>query len=91
VTGGGAGDAIVLIRPEQIRLSPEAAAGALSGRVLDCEYHGHDALLRVRAEGLDGTPVLLARSQGQEVAAPGATVGLSVAGPVVAWPRSGEG
>ncbi|HUN79740.1 MAG TPA: ABC transporter ATP-binding protein [Solirubrobacteraceae bacterium] len=84
-------DAIVLIRPEQIRLSPEAAAGALTGRVLDCEYHGHDALLRVRAEGLDGAPVVLARAYGQEVAAPGATVGLAVAGPVVAWPRNGEG
>jgi iron(III) transport system ATP-binding protein len=85
------GDAIVLIRPEQIRLSPTGEAGALSGRVLACEYHGHDALLRVRAEGLDGTPVVLARAYGQDVAAPGSAVCLSVAGPVVAWPRGTDG
>jgi iron(III) transport system ATP-binding protein len=86
--GQGWGDAVVLIRPEQIRLHEAGRAGPVSGRILDCEYHGHDAVLRVRADRPDGAPVILARASGQDVRPPGSAVGLSVDGPVVAWSPS---
>ncbi len=43
-------DAVVLIRPEQIKLCPAAPAAVGAGRILDLEYHGHDSVVRVTAD-----------------------------------------
>jgi iron(III) transport system ATP-binding protein len=82
--------AVVLIRPEQIKVLADPSGAPVSGRILDCEYHGHDAVLRVRPDGPQGLPVILARCTGRALHEPGGVVGLAVEGPVVAWPRAPE-
>jgi iron(III) transport system ATP-binding protein len=81
----GATDAVVLIRPEQVKLCPLGAACAFAGRVLEREYHGHDSVVRVKPDGPDGTGVILARISGQVPYQVGSSVGVSVEGPVLAW------
>ena len=49
------------------------------------EYYGHDAVVRVRPEA-DQLPELVVRVTGGTPLLAGARVGLSVQGPVVAWP-----
>ncbi|HWD84582.1 MAG TPA: ABC transporter ATP-binding protein [Solirubrobacteraceae bacterium] len=80
----GASDAVVLIRPEQVKLCPAGQAG-LCGRVLEREYHGHDSVIRVQSEEETGASVILARISGQVPYAVGCPVAVTVEGPVVAW------
>jgi iron(III) transport system ATP-binding protein len=77
---------LVLIRPEQLEVMEPTGPGALEGRVLDCEFYGHDAVVRIRPDG--GTPeLLIARTTlGSEVLGPGTQVSLHVNGAVVGWP-----
>jgi iron(III) transport system ATP-binding protein len=81
----------VLIRPEHIELTPADAhasngSGPL-GRVLDCEYYGHDAILRVRLEdGGESSPITV-RTIGDHKLPPGTLVSLQVKGPARTWPR----
>jgi iron(III) transport system ATP-binding protein len=82
--GGGGGEAQVMVRPEQIRLG-EAGAGVVEATVQSYQYFGHDAVVRVRPRG-DGLPDLVVRVTGGEPLELGRAVGLSVHGPVVAWP-----
>jgi iron(III) transport system ATP-binding protein len=80
--GGGA--AKVMVRPEQIALG-EPAAGELEGTVASYEYFGHDAVVRVRARS-EVLPELVVRVTGGAPLEPGDPIGLTVLGPVVAWP-----
>jgi iron(III) transport system ATP-binding protein len=80
-----AADAVVLIRPEQVKLCPAGGACALAGRVLEREYHGHDSVVRVAPDGPGGPGVILARISGQVPYQVGCSVGVSVEGPVLAW------
>ncbi len=80
----GGGRARVMVRPEQIALG-EAATGTVEGTVASYEYFGHDAVVRVRP-GSNGLPELVVRVAGGTPLEPGHRVGLSVRGPVVAWP-----
>jgi iron(III) transport system ATP-binding protein len=82
--GPGGGPAQVLVRPEQIRLdeTPDRGVGAT---VESYEYFGHDAVVRVRPVP-PGLPDLVVRMTGGRPVEPGRRVGLSVEGPVVAWP-----
>ncbi len=84
--------ALVLIRPEQVRLQPPGAVGlGMPGRVLDYRYHGHEAMIRV-APGVGGDGlVLLARAPGRIEFPPGSSVSIVIQGPVVAWPAEGDG
>jgi iron(III) transport system ATP-binding protein len=83
------GRAQVMVRPEQIVVG-ETAAGALEGIVVSYQYFGHDAVVRVRP-GLEGLPELVVRVTGSSSPLePGHRVGLSVVGPVVAWPVGSE-
>jgi iron(III) transport system ATP-binding protein len=52
----GTGPVTVLLRPEQLAIEATGAdrPGGVPGQVTDCGYHGHDAVLRVRAEGDPG-------------------------------------
>ena len=104
------GPVTVLVRPEQLEVSEQAAgaggpqasaeraasgtngsAGAsagLAGRVIACEYYGHDAVLRVRPHDAAGLPEIIVRTAGGPQLPAGADVLLRARGPVLAWPRS---
>jgi iron(III) transport system ATP-binding protein len=88
---GGLRAITVLIRPEQLRLSPielgaadrVTAAGQVTARVLRHDFHGHDTLTVV---GLpDGTELLSRRLNDGAAAEPGTAVSLRIHGPVRAW------
>jgi TOBE domain len=75
----------VMVRPEQLLLSADAADG-VAGVVRSYEYFGHDAVVRVQPSGEVGLPELVVRITGGQPWAPGSPVGLKVQGAVVAWP-----
>ncbi|HEY3735596.1 MAG TPA: ABC transporter ATP-binding protein [Streptosporangiaceae bacterium] len=86
------GRVTVLIRPEQLSLSP-ARPGALTARVASCRYYGHDALLTIHPELpgelrelLGEVSELRARTDGPDSPEPGELVSLDVRGSVAAWP-----
>jgi iron(III) transport system ATP-binding protein len=90
---GPSGPAHVMVRPEQIELG-EVGEGT-DGIVASYEYYGHDAIVRIWLERMGvpepDAPELVVRITGGPRLAPGSRVGLSVRGPVVAWPaRPGE-
>lgn len=92
--GGKPEHLTVLIRPEQFELRARSAApasGGVPGRVVDCAYFGHDAVLHVRPErpGSEGL-ALLVRVTGVAAPLPGAEVLMTVRGPVMAWPVADE-
>jgi iron(III) transport system ATP-binding protein len=76
---------VVLLRPEQIALDTEAADSATSAVVVETEFYGHDAVVRLRPSWERST--LLTARTGDASRAPsvGTTVSLGVRGPVVAW------
>jgi iron(III) transport system ATP-binding protein len=79
------GAVTVVVRPEQLRLSPPGSGALLSGVVTHQEYYGHDAVVRVRLEGdSDGERELVVRTDGHEVPAVGQHVCISVRGDVIA-------
>ena len=75
------GDAIVVLRPEQLVLSCPVDAAALPGGgvVRETSYHGHDSLLRV--ELADGTLIPVRVPGGTPPPRPGDAVVVSVTGP----------
>ncbi|MFF9012047.1 ABC transporter ATP-binding protein [Streptomyces sp. NPDC014870] len=76
-------DGVVLLRPEQLRLTPPADAVA-EGTVTEVRFHGHDALLTVTVDALD-TP-LKVRTPGPVAVRPGERVGLAVTGEATLHP-----
>jgi iron(III) transport system ATP-binding protein len=84
----------VLVRPEQLVLSDVPCEGSdddgrhvATARVLDAEFYGHDALVRLRP-GWDASAVLVARvSDAAKLPAAGRLMRLAVRGEVVAWPE----
>ncbi len=84
--GTSTGPGMVMLRPEQLEVrAAEAGDGAqdgLGGRVEQCRYYGHDALLRIRSEGLDGSELLLARVSGERALPAGTPVRVRAHGPV---------
>ncbi|HVT41361.1 MAG TPA: ABC transporter ATP-binding protein, partial [Acidimicrobiales bacterium] len=83
-----AGPAEVLIRPEQLVIAG-AEAGTVIATIESYQYFGHDAVVRVRPE-LGGLPELVVRVTGGTPLEAGARVGLTVLGPVVAWPAGAD-
>ncbi|MGH9108073.1 MAG: ABC transporter ATP-binding protein [Acidimicrobiales bacterium] len=81
------GSVTALIRPEQIQLHRDGADGRLTGHVLDYEYFGHDAVVRVRPSDPAVGPVLVVRTTGRVPWALRSEVGLRAHGSVVVWPR----
>jgi iron(III) transport system ATP-binding protein len=85
-----AGPVTVLIRPEQLEIVAKQqsaiGAGGLAGRIVACEYYGHDAVLRVQPDGDLGQVIV--RTSGGPQLAPGAQVLVRARGPVIAWARS---
>ncbi len=80
----------VLVRPEQLRLvatsDPTAPPGSLAAVVERLDYHGHDAVIRLRLERGSGAP-LVARTLGDPGVAAGERVRVWLDGAVRAWPR----
>jgi iron(III) transport system ATP-binding protein len=81
----GGSSLVVLLRPEQIALDTEQGDSATSAVVVETEFYGHDAIVRLRPNWERST--LLTARTGGAVRAPsvGTTVSLGVRGPVVAW------
>jgi iron(III) transport system ATP-binding protein len=90
---GAGGQVTVLIRPEQIDIVPNE--DGLTAHVTSYRYHGHDAVLHVRADdgtGVSGAePVVVRviggshRPDGPQFSV-GTVVTLRARGPVFAWP-----
>jgi iron(III) transport system ATP-binding protein len=84
---------ITLFRPSSLVVpgSPDtspgaltgASLGAVTGKVSETRYHGHDALIAVDVAGVG---LLQVRELGIEPPQPGEEVSLAVSGPVTAWP-----
>ncbi|MGH3395171.1 MAG: ABC transporter ATP-binding protein [Streptosporangiaceae bacterium] len=105
------GQVTVLVRPEQLEVRERAAANGngaggsgaaesgesgVAGRVVACEYYGHDAVLRVQPgaaagihgiHGIHGVPEIIVRIAGGPSLPLGADVLVNARGPVLAWPR----
>ena len=91
------GQVTVLVRPEQLEVRERAGANGngagepvesgVTGRVVACEYYGHDAVLRVQPGAATGMPEIIVRIAGGPSLPPGADVLVNARGPVLAWPR----
>jgi len=82
VAGDGAG--AVMLRPEQLEVRPlaDGEQEGVSGRVEQCRYYGHDAVLQIRAASGEGGELLLARVAGGEALAKGTPVRVRARGAV---------
>jgi iron(III) transport system ATP-binding protein len=80
---------VVLVRPEQIVLSDDPGEDHRGARVVEVEFYGHDAVVRLRADWDDSEIVVARISDASTVPPLGARVGVSVRGDVVAWPDGG--
>jgi iron(III) transport system ATP-binding protein len=79
----------VMIRPEQIRLTMPGAVGSRPAVVTDVTFYGHDAVVWLTLSGEPGESIS-ARLFGQDVPRPGQTVGVAVAGEVIAYQAAGS-
>jgi iron(III) transport system ATP-binding protein len=81
----------VLVRPEQLRVTPSAGGGpGVAARVVETGFHGHDALVRLITEDAAVAP-MIARVVGGMRLEPGAQVTIKVVGPAHCWPRPPAG
>ena len=80
------GDARIMVRPEQIELTPDCAG--ISGTVVDIEYLGSEMLLGIRLDTANGTDTerVTVRRFGATALTPGDRVGIRVAGPAATYP-----
>jgi iron(III) transport system ATP-binding protein len=81
------GAVTIVVRPEQLRISPPGTEGQLAGVVTHQDYYGHDAVVRVRLCGKSEGRLaseLVVRTDGHEVPAVGEHVCLRVVGDVIA-------
>jgi iron(III) transport system ATP-binding protein len=76
----------VMLRPEQISLT-SAGAGQLDATVRSVAYFGHDAVVEMDLTDNTSPQALRARVVGLQPPEPGDRVGLTVVGPVRAFPR----
>ena len=79
----------VLIRPEQINLSPanDDDERATTASIVKADYHGHDSLIHVQLSPEHGGRLLVVRALGSTRLAPGTQVTLTIRDAVLAWPR----
>ena len=86
---GSDGAVEILVRPEQIELHTSVRVDAVSARVSDVSYFGHDAA--VRLEVLPAGPSVMARVHGHDLPAVGSDVWLTVAGDAPAFAEAPSG
>ena len=82
--GVGEGPVKLLLRPEQLVLHREPEEGSVKGSVVEMQYHGHDALVRV-AIGAPGAPIFSARVPGDLALSQGQPVWVTLRGLGRAW------
>jgi iron(III) transport system ATP-binding protein len=92
VTAAG-GPVTVLIRPEQLEIvAGDRGTGdhpdSLAGRVVACDYYGHDAVVRIRPDGQPAGDEVIVRTTGGPQLPAGAQVVVRARGPVIAWATS---
>ncbi len=87
----GTQSGFVMVRPEQLDVRPRAASPTsadspheLGGRVAQCRYYGHDAILHIHPEASGAGDVLLARVSGEQALPAGTAVTIAARGPVIA-------
>jgi iron(III) transport system ATP-binding protein len=81
----------VLVRPEQLRVTPSPGGGpGVGARVVEAGFHGHDALVHLVTEDAASAP-MIARVVGGMRLETGARVTIKVVGPVHCWPRPSAG
>jgi iron(III) transport system ATP-binding protein len=82
---------VVMVRPEQLEVHPRDEAAdnggiGVAGRIEQCRYYGHDALLHIRPEADVGATMLLARVHGEQALPVGTPVTVAARGPVTRLP-----
>jgi iron(III) transport system ATP-binding protein len=70
-------DGLLLIRPEELRLSAPRDGAWRTAVVVAVEYFGHDARVQLRCEGPQGAQQLIARTSGSEAPSVGERVALT--------------
>lgn len=86
-----AGTVTVLVSPEQLAIVTGEhieEPRRLTGRVVACEYYGHDAVVRVQPDGEPTAPHIIVRTSGGPQFPPGSPVIVRARGPVLAWTGS---
>ena len=78
------GSVQLLLRPEQLVLHVEPEDGRVKARVVEVQYHGHDALVRVAIDS-PGAPTFSARVAGDLALSQGQPVWVTLRGPGRVW------
>jgi len=82
------GPVTLAIRPEQLQVVPTEALLGVDAEVVDVSFFGHDATIRARVAGYDGT--LTARTPANAVPRPGDLVRLGVIGEALCFRRGDD-
>jgi iron(III) transport system ATP-binding protein len=77
--------ATVMVRPEQLLLAPGGSEDPHACEVVDHEFYGHDAIVRLKPLHATGPELLVVRVRGGVDWQRGAVAAVTVEGPVVAW------
>jgi iron(III) transport system ATP-binding protein len=86
-TGPGPAAALVLVRPEHIRMSRGRGPAGLTGQVVEQSYQGHESLVTVLPDHPCGPETLRVRGPGTDSYPAGTAVTMTATGAVPAWPR----
>lgn len=89
--GPASGKGVVMVRPEQLEVSERELDDArtsgphgVGGKVEQCRYYGHDAVLEIRTDPVAGAELLRARVLGRNALPVGTAVTVAARGPVTA-------
>jgi iron(III) transport system ATP-binding protein len=77
--------ATVMVRPEQLLLSRGRKRGGHACEVVDHEFYGHDAIVRLKPLHAETSAVLIVRVRGAADWPRGSVASVTVDGPVIAW------
>jgi iron(III) transport system ATP-binding protein len=77
----------VLVRPEQLDILAEDEAEGVPGRIEHVDYHGHDAVVQVRADGVLGGQLVVVRTGADSEPAVDSRVTLVARGPLTSWTK----
>jgi iron(III) transport system ATP-binding protein len=83
VTAGSS--ATVMVRPEQLLLSPATPHDAVTCRIVEKEFYGHDAIVRIQSVGDEAAPIFTVRVRGGTDWPIGSLAHVDVDGAVLAW------
>jgi iron(III) transport system ATP-binding protein len=81
------GEAVALLRPEQLAVSTALDHGGLPAVVVRREFHGHDTVITVAPSAHDFGDPLVVRADGDVAVTDGSAVTVTAQGSALAWPR----